>query len=672
MLALAAAVVAGAWWWTAPRRRDRTVAREFVRGLRESNGCSSDYANKDRLPWRSLASGERNTVMELFRQLGREVRPAHELLICEVDMQELVGVGLGLDHDGSRSRALLSEILLPALEARGEPPQFVHWMLNSPRLRVPPGMVPRLFELELRRIEDGRQMEIFHERSHPQQHPTLTRWARELVANSATGEAHDFLPRLLALIRKHRSPAAGTLNTLAPLLGPDEAARVLATALEMGAGFGQYGGWTLGGLVERLGEKQVEALLPAFLRQFEHQRLTNGRDRDATSRFVSLGELLAGLADKLGPTERTQLALSALETFAAEEDADRLTVLSNAVLPLLRPLAREQVAPVLHRWLDQLPSRLTQSSNSILSFITLGEHAPAWLDKADPADVSRAAHGIRDLLVTGGSGRNPYFAEGLGAWAPLLAPDDAFDITESLARAVVKASDAADVAALWPAIEKLSVRLSASDAITVAQLLAPRLNASSAQNVPDPERWLRGRLAACLRTLVQRLDARDRLNFEAKWGGEALLADDTSSSSEGEQAGQRDRAIVREIAHGTELPSPTDAPSVYGQALLGLWVHESDAGKRSTLIREIVRATSAMSAPLSLPAYARPVSVAQLYVDLLKSYQVGEDDWQVLVDALCTSAQRPPRATLWDYWAWTQQDAAGRALAIDWASQPPW
>jgi hypothetical protein len=64
--------------------------------------------------------------------------------------------------------------------------------------------------------------------------------------------------------------------------------------------------------------------------------------------------------------------------------------------------------------------------------------------------------------------------------------------------------------------------------------------------------------------------------------------------------------------------------------------------------------------------------MAQLYLNLLKDYQVDADDWRCLVRALHTAAQRPAEGSLWDLLAWTQQDPAGRALGLDWASPPPW
>jgi hypothetical protein len=672
VLVLGAVCIAGlAWWWTAPHRRDSALAQDFVRRLRESNGCSSDYANQDRVPWRALACAQRSAVMELFQQLRREVRPAHEMLICAADLDQLIGLGLGVDHDGTRSRAMLSEVLLPALETKGALPQFVRWMLDSPRLRVPNSIVPRLFELELRRIEDGRQVEIFHERSHPEQHPTLTRWAGELVANAAAAEARAFIPRLLALIRQHRSAAAGTLNTLAPFLSPNEAATALATALDIQAGFGLYGGWYLGALVERLEAAQAEALLPTFLREFERQRLAHGRDRDGASRFVAWGTLLARLADKLGPTQRTQLALSALESFAQEDDGDRLTVLVNAVLPLLRPLDRAQVAPVLHPWLEQLPSRLTQSWNSLAVFIAVGDHAATWLDKADPADVARAARGISDLLVAGRA--STYEAEAFGAWAPLLTPDDAFDISRSLAQAMAKVGAGAQVDALSAAVEKLALRLSSRQLLSIAQLLAPAghvLTRSLAKDMTEADRWLQERVAACLRTLVQRLDEPERRSFEARWGRKALWTRDAHVPSQSEQEVQRDQEVVREMADGVALPSAVDAPTAYVETLLGLWLQGARPVRRSVLICEIVRVAPGPR-PLILRAHARPISAAQLYVDLLKDYRIDADDWQVLVRALHEGSQRPV-GSLWDYLTWTQQAAPGRALGIDWVGNTPW
>jgi len=86
----------------------------------------------------------------------------------------------------------------------------------------------------------------------------------------------------------------------------------------------------------------------------------------------------------------------------------------------------------------------------------------------------------------------------------------------------------------------------------------------------------------------------------------------------------------------------------------------------------MVRAASVSPTSPSLSAYPRPIPAGQLYVDLLKDYLVDAEDWQVLVRALRTSPQRPPQGDLWDTLAWAQQDPAGRALAIDWASLSPW
>jgi hypothetical protein len=656
-LGLGVVCVAGlAWAWWAPQRRDRAVARDFVRRLRESNGCSGDYANPDRLPWKSLANAERSTLSALFRQLRQEVGPEHELYICPLDMGQLMGLALGVDHDGTRSRAMLSEFLLPALAAKAPVPPFMRWMLGSPRLRVEPAMVPKLFDLELRRIEQGSEVLFFHERSNPTEYPTLGRWADELVRLRAVGGVRSFFPRLLALLKTGHSVADGTLDRLAPLLEPDQAATVLSTALEVNEGFGRYGEWYLGSLVARLEGRQTEALLPAVLREFERQSAQHAGERDAANRFRSWGTVLASLANKLGPAQRTQLAQAGLRLLA-KEDGARLSVLILSVLPVLGPLDREQVTPVLHPWLEQLPSHVKDRIEELLAFTIVGEHAVEWLDKADPADVSRAAHGMGDVLVADAArgSVSSYVAEALGAWGPLLSPGDAFEIVRPLAQAMAKPHPRAGLGGLFPAIEKLSGRLSSTQALTIARILMPAWQAA------DDDLWLRGRLAVCLKTLAHRLDKRDRHTFDAIWGDLALSPNEAASLSDSEREAQYDQEIVRELTKGEAMPSAREAPSAYVQAWLGLWLPERNQVRRAALVRELVRATSAQPSPM-----------AQLYLNLLKDYQVDADDWRCLVRALHTAAQRPAEGSLWDLLAWTQQDPAGRALGLDWASPPPW
>jgi hypothetical protein len=497
---------------------------------------------------------------------------------------------------------------------------------------------------------------IFHERSNPTEYPTLGRWADELVRLRAVGGVRSFFQRLLALLKTGHSVADGTLSKLAPLLSPDQAASVLATALDMNGGFGAYGEWYLDSLVRRLTPPQTEAFLPVFLRNFERSAVARAGDRDAHQLFGSWGTVLAQLADRLGSAQRTQLAREGLRLLA-KEDGARLNVLVLSVLPVLGPLERDETAPALRPWLAQLPSHLKSTVTELMAFMTVGEHAVEWLDKADPADVSRAAHGLGDVLVADAArgSVSSYVAEVLGAWGPLLSPGDAFEIVRPLAQAMAKPHPRAGLGGLSPAIEKLSGRLSSTQALTIARSLMPAWQAS------DDDLWLRGRLAVCLKTLAHRLDERDRHTFDAIWGDLALSPNEAASLSDSEREAQYDQEIVRELTKGEAMPSAREAPSAYVQAWLGLWLPERNQVRRAALVRELVRATSAQPSPM-----------AQLYLNLLKDYRVDADDWRCLVRALHTAAQRPAEGSLWDLLAWTQQDPAGRALGLDWASPPPW
>ncbi len=679
MLGVAVCVGLG-WWSTAPARRDRAVARDFVRGLREAQGCSSAYANPDRLPWRAWANERPTAVVELFRQLRRELRGDSELRICVEDLNLLMGLAFGVDHHGSRSRALLAEFVVPALEEWRELPEFVGWMLRSPRLRVDPTMVPRLFDLELRRYEDGRSIVIFHERSKPTEFPNLERWARALVAHGAANQARRFVPRLLTLFRKYGTPAAGTLNSLAPLLTPAEASATLATALPKHQGFGLYGHWALGGLVQRLTSPQAEALVPVALAAIERQSRADLHGLDTVSRLPEWGDVLAGLLDKLEPAPRRQVGQAALRLLAQEEDGARLSMLTLSLLRVLGTVEREQVAPVLRPWLERLPSLVAQSELAQSAFIAVTTRSMAWMDRVDPADRSRAARGLRDVLLAddedvGRPAIGWYVTEAFAAWAPGLASEDAFDIAVSFAQAMTRSRSTRKVGRLSVAIEKFAPVLSRTQTLAIAQILAPRWqelksSAGPLKTYDDPR--LCARLAVSLTALAQGWDEGDRRAFVAQWGPEVVGVGARPPASEQEirsqQEAQHDQESVREIVKGV-LPSD---PSAYVQALFPLWLQSWNPVRRSLLIRDMARAATRDPKSLILPAYPRPIPAAQFFVDLLKDHLVDPDDWQFLVQALNASVQRPPEGSLWDFQAWTQQDPAGRALAIDWVRRPPW
>ena len=76
-----------------------------------------------------------------------------------------------------------------------------------------------------------------------------------------------------------------------------------------------------------------------------------------------------------------------------------------------------------------------------------------------------------------------------------------------------------------------------------------RVSTSSKSGDSDRDLWVRGRLALCLKSLAQRMDEQGRRGLEAKWGTEAFSSGESSSPSE------RDQEAIREISHGTALPS---------------------------------------------------------------------------------------------------------------------
>ena len=695
VLALCAFGFAAAWL-ASPYAKHRAMAADILERLKNAtkpSDCDRD-SNERKAELRRLADAPTAVVVEFLRQLPLQ-RIEDEVQLCPEEGSYLVNAALGFDRDGSRTRAIARAHLLPALRTRSPLPSFLpDAMLRSERLHLDPTTAKLLYEAGLSRIEEGRGLEPFTSRSRPSIHAALAQVGQQLDAKDAL----TFVPRLVELVRNRDLAAGGNLAALAPLLGPDELFSITRVLVRAGIGYRGQGASDIASLSERLSPAQVETLLPEVLETIKQHPLAWSPSQEQTQTFLGWADAVGALAARMGPVQRNRMGRVAVEAFRSEMSDLKAVALAVVFLPLLDALDRSDLASVLRPIIRRLPDQ-----DVFLHFYIKGKTL-RLLGMADPADVSSAARQMLKRLIEGGkTGRvEANLADALGGWAPALTTLDALTIAQALAGEMVQAQASHVVTALSRPLDSLSTQLRSGQALAVAQILVrdfslqkvlddrpnpPPGARSYDASLPD---WLRARLG-CLaarleeadqRALVRDLRARilhERHAPTADWLREVLqsvthpaAAPSTTSGPAAAIYTRQVAELVAETLNGQLRPAPGEEVSPYVDAIVRALPKIRQPAKRCLLIREIVRATSAWPSTLALSTYKRAIPAQQLYVDLLKEPWVFAEEWQVLVGALQATSGLPTGGNLWSYLAWSEQNAAGRSLGLDWQSAPPW
>jgi hypothetical protein len=673
---------------SSPDRQHRARAADILRRLRSLP--TARYCEDDDEPrmaeLRHLARAARPVIMEFLRQLRETRKPDYGLPTCWHEDDYIVNLALGLDRDGSHAREVAKVFLLPVL-ATQEPlsSPLPRALLQSDRMHPDPETAGLLFNAELALIERGRGP-VRGPHNFPTVYPTLAQLARHLGPQ----HARAFVPRLLARLGED-SAIPGTLASLAPLLGPDETlpiARAMLKSIKRDAEVP-----AIVSLSERLSAAQVELLVSELLEEASRDRLSYSFNGQSGRSFRLWRDLVGSWAARLGPVEMARAGQRALDVLWREGESQNLAALGLAFAPLLADLGRDQVAPVVRRVL----ARLVVEHELILNM--LSDRLTPLLGKADPADVYLAGRRLYDRMIADAAKRDTALCAPFGEWAPALAAADAFDLSRSLAHELVRARPIHIAAAFSGVLEKLGTRLDSKQSLAIARILVKHLafdDPPALPGQPGPSASWTARLRFCVQVLAQQLatedahafvlDLKSRIATEKAPATAAWLKELLQSAGQppipppaadwGAIYRQREEittmTVLGEIAGLPPRPAAGEEISPYVESLLVNLPKVKRPARRTLIIKELIRITSAWRKPLALGALKRPVSVQQLYIDLLKECFVGAEEWKLLVQALQTASGRSTDSGLWDYVTWTEQNDAGRALGLDWNRPPPW
>lgn len=663
---------------------------EALRTLPRSSDNDRDDDPRMKQLWR-LAGAGRPVVVELFKQWRAEPTNTLDETLRPAEMGYLVNILLGLDRDGSRSREIALTYLLPALQG-STLPAAASYMLDCERLHVDAETARLLFAAGLRRVERG----MGEERK-------AGGIVRSPVGRLGETEARDPPPRALA---EGRTRFRLTLARFAARLTGDDSLRYaqeIVRAQRSIAGLRPI----VESLMARLSSLQTATAVGDLLDRLRQEPIAheNGHRKGNLPEFRAWTDLLGTMVQRLAPADSRSLGEAAAESLKGEK-GDKLPALAMAFLPLFGRLSHDEIAPALHSVIDALPSAdehlLRSLSDKIVPLLSL----------ADATDVSAAARRMRDRLIsdTRHGHMSPERCDAFVAWAPAIARSDAFDFAQSFAGEMVAMHPKHVVATLSMAVEKFSAGLSSRQSLAVAQTLVnhltfddmiddhPGLSAGNLAYEIDKgfNDWLPVHLAYTVETLASRLDGADlrvlvvrlraRIRTEKDAATVAWLRDllprlrhpssATAQGAGGPSPGQAEKASA-DVATPAPVPHDIAGPAAAGDVcrlvdgLLAALFRSRLPSKRNALIQEILNLTSGWRKPLTLAAYERPISVQQLYVDLLKEFLVDDDAWRALVRGLLSTSGRPANTDVWDYADWTEHSDEGRSLAVDWNSPPP-